>query len=153
MGYNCKFEFPVLDMLQPDGTTEKVAQKVDHVIYSNEFKYDENVTYNGTIDNIPFSELSNILKFEKICQQLASLKDHIDPEYKNQIDDLILKLRYHYTETVDMMDSYEAYTITSMSGKYADYDLRCSTHYSDNYYGDDFNENAICTQEGKESPT
>lgn len=133
MGYNVKFESPVLDVLQPDGTTKKVAQKVDHTIYSNEFKYDENVTYNGTIDNIPFSELSNILKFEKICQQLASLKGHIDPEHKNQIDELILKLRYHYTETVDMMDSYEAYNIAAMSGKYADYDLSCDTHYSEDY--------------------
>lgn len=133
MGYNVKIESPVMDVLQPDGTTKKVAQKVDHTIYSNEFKYDKNVTYNGTIDNIPFSDLSNILKFEKICQQLASLKDHIDPEYKNQIDELILKLRYHYTETVDMMDSFEAYNIAAMSGKYADYDLRCGTHYSEDY--------------------
>ena len=133
MSYNVKFEYPVLDELQLDGTTKKVAQKVDHTIYSNEFEYDENVTYNGTIDNIPFSDLSNILKFEKICQQLASLKDYIDPDYKNQIDELILKLRYHYTETVDMMDSYEAYYIAAMSGKYADYDLRCGTHYSEDY--------------------
>ena len=133
MSYNVKFEYPVLDELQPDGTTKKVAQKVDHTIYSNEFRYDENVTYSGTIDNIPFSDLSNILKFEKICQQLTSLKDHIDPDYKNQIDELILKLRYHYTETVDMMDSFEAYNIAAMSGNYADYDLRCDTHYSEDY--------------------
>ena len=52
-----------------------------------------------------------------------------------------------------MMDSFEAYNIAAMSGKYADYDLRCGTHYSEDYYGDDFNENAVSTQEGKESPT
>lgn len=133
MGYYVKSEYPFLDEVQPDGSTKKVAQKVDHAIYSNEFEYDQNAVYNGTIDNIPFSDLSNILKFEKICQQLANLKDHIDPDYKNQIDELILKLRYHYTETVDMMDSFEAYNIAVMSGKYADYDLRCDTHYSEDY--------------------
>ena len=82
MGYNVKFEYPFLDELQPDGTTKKVAQKVDHTIYSNEFKYDQNVVY---------------------------------------------------TETVDMMDSFEAYNIAAMSGKYADYDLKCDTHYSEDY--------------------
>ena len=39
-----------------------------------------------------------------------------------------------YTETVDMMDSFEAYNIAAMSEKYADYDLRCDTHYSEDYY-------------------